>query len=94
MRSTFTLSKPMPRAVRTRSRVSSKGWMRLIDSWTSGSKSCTPMDSRLKPASERASRCSGVVTRGSTSTPTSASGANRKDCRSFRASLEMCAGER
>lgn len=43
-----------------------------------------PIDSRLKPSSRRTSRCSGVVTRGSTSTATSASPVNSKCSRTTR----------
>ncbi len=55
----------------------SKGWTRFTSSCTSGSKSWTPIETRLNPRFRRTSRCRAVVTRGSTSTETSAPFAGR-----------------
>ena len=72
----------------------SKGWTRFTSSCTSGSKSWTPIETRLKPRFRRTARCSGVVTRGSTSTETSASVAGRNVSRRCCARRSACAGVR
>ncbi len=82
MRSRLTDWKPAARASSTQLRVTSRLCSRLTACWTSGSKSCTPTDSRLKPSAARAWTFSGGAVRGSTSMLISARGASVKRARS------------
>ena len=60
-------SKPFSRAASIVAFVISKGWMRFTAFWTSGLKSWTPRDMRLRPRSCRCLTLSASQVRGSTS---------------------------
>src|SRR4051812_38191480 len=72
---------PRSRAPCITPQVSSTDCMRLTAFCTCGSRSWSPKLSRFTPDSASASSCSWDASRGSTSTPISQSGANRKERR-------------
>ena len=72
-------SKPSSRASPTSSCTISKLCTRCTACWTSGSKSCTPKLTRLKPMPARLRSRSRLAVRGSTSMDSSAPGSTRNE---------------